>query len=302
MNDKNPVIEFLMPGHVWMHSKKGTPSVVIALTNTHLPEKFLENYPVQVVYVDAGGNITSASVDQFIKYREFHHVEPRIEAGVQSMVESFYGTDGDEEGEDGDSIELSDDDTSVTDEDTPVASDVQSRVYARKERYASCSIEFASSTNEAIPVISAELLELNVVEYQNAPTQDGGLLHCLRFSLNDELTNEDLAVAFGSQLVRYSAFEIQGIPVSWDQFIGVYPHVIAGEVYGVAMFTEFGDVPATKAPAKAVAKTPAKTPAKPAAKTAAKKPVVKADPAVAEVVMTPPVGEGENSITSGPTE
>jgi len=86
MNEQTSVEDFLMPGHVWTHVAKGTEATVLFVTNNHLSEKLLESYPSHVVYLDAKGNLTSATVAQFTKTRGFSHVEPAVESAIESLV------------------------------------------------------------------------------------------------------------------------------------------------------------------------------------------------------------------------
>lgn len=264
MSIEDQISDFLLPGHVWTHTKKGTSATILFVTNTHLDEKFLRTYPQHVVYLDASGNLTSATIEQFTKTRGFTNVDPTVEGAIDTLVSTV------NEEED---LDLSDD----AQGSEPAAAREQEEIQrAIDETPASIDLQLEASTTDALPVVSAELLQGAICGYRSQPNAKGDVLHEVVFALSEELDNEKLYTAFSSPLVRYSAMTVAGIPVSWDKFLGVHPNVLEhGEVQGIAVFLEEAEEeqkPAPNTSTKPATKPAAKTATKAAAKTAAPKP------------------------------
>jgi len=279
MNEQTSVEDFLMPGHVWTHVAKGTEATVLFVTNNHLSEKLLESYPSHVVYLDAKGNLTSATVAQFTKTRGFSHVEPAVESAIESLVATINQDDNITlEAEDSDSAAPTNSTTSSADEVTAEQS---------------VSLELETSTNEAIPVVTSEALNAALISFNSVPVVGVGVMHHLTFKLSENLTNENVCTAFSSDVVRYSAFNVlvngkSQVEVSWDEFHGVYPSIDNHGTYGTAVFLERDAVE------EDLKKAPAKAAAKPAAK-AAPKTAAKAKP-------TPEAGDAPAGEQAGATE
>lgn len=297
-NENTQAVDFLLPGHVWVHRKRKTPAVVISLTNTHLSEKFAEAYPPSVTYVDTNGNFTSATIEQFIKSRDFDHVEPRIESAVEALRRALYGDDEDTElklDDDEDDVVVNENAAETAGADVTEVAVEDPEYVTDSEAPASIELELVTSTDEALPVVHAEILQAHCLTYAARPTIAGDELHELEFRLSEELTHAQIYTAFSSDIVRYSGFSVAGIDVAWDEFLGVYPRVTGRGVAAVAVFAALAEAstvleiaPAVKkaAPAKAPTKSaaPAKKPApvKTAAPTKTAAPVKVAAPAKTE--------------------
>lgn len=276
MSTEDQITDFLMPGHVWVHRTKGTEATVLFLSNEHLGEKYLTTYPQQVIYLDVKGNITTNTIEQFTKNREFSHVEAKVEQAIDNLVAALNDSETlvleDDETAGGANSAEKEDSTETVVGNATVEEIVQSRANP-------LDMVLTVSSTDALPVVSQEALQNNLVSYSAHPQANGDILHEVQFALSEELTNENIYTAFSSDIVRYSALEIKGIPVEWDTFLGVHPKVDAnGAVIGTAVFLDqSGRVVEEPAKAPKTATTRKVAASKPAAKV--EQPKADGDPA-----------------------
>lgn len=238
-------LELLTPGSVWIRGD-GKEARFLFITNQNLSAKSLAKFPSQVVYADEKENILSVGLERFLEVRTFHHVDPGLESRLGNLL-AYSGEASD------DDFSLDEDDVLTIDQgegaqvlDAEGAGDVFSGVEDEEDDPDSdgLAIEFYTSNPEAAPEISLVALQGAVECYQQTPALDKNLLqHTLFIHAREGITRETLYKAFtphsanGSTLL-FKVKTANGLEtVDWDNFLGIYPYSIGGDLMFQVIFT-----------------------------------------------------------------
>ncbi len=249
MSDYQPSIadlELLTAGSVWIRGD-GKEARFLFMTNKNLSSKALAKFPSQVVYADEKDNILSVGLERFLEVRTFHHVDP----GLESRLGNLLAYSGEASGDD--DFSLDDDDVLTIDQgdgaQEVLDADGPGDVFGGAEDEDDpdsdgLEIEFYTSNPEAAPEISLVALQGAVECYQQNPVLDKNLLqHTLFIHAREGITRESLYKAFtphsanGSTLL-FKVKTANGLEnVDWDNFLGIYPYSISGDLMFQVIFT-----------------------------------------------------------------
>lgn len=243
-------LDFLTPRSVFTRAD-GRESRFLFLTNTALPKKVQAEYPPQVVYADENNNILSCDIERFLNKRQFHMVDPELEARLVNLL--AISSSGNE-----DALDLDGDDDALTIEDTDELPPIEAGEAAAN----AVGDDFLSGeTGEAVPLvkfvpssdhsaaIDADYLAQAVSSYQQSPgTAPRSVQHALFIRAEAGITRESLISAFspasiGARSIFTFEVEIEGetVHVNWHEFLGVYPCVFYGSSMYQVLFNTFAD-------------------------------------------------------------
>lgn len=246
MSDSQPSIadlELLTPGSVWIRGD-GKEARFLFMTNQNLSAKALAKFPSQVVYADEKDNILSVGLERFLEVRTFHHVDPGLESRLGNLL-AYSGEASD------DDFSLDEDDVLTIDQGDGAQEvldasevDVFGDGVEDEDEGDGLDIEFYTSNPEAAPEISLVALQGAVECYQQTPALDKNLLqHTLFIHAREGIDRETLYKAFtphsanGSTLL-FKVKTANGMEtVDWDNFLGIYPYSISGDLMFQVIFT-----------------------------------------------------------------
>ena len=240
-------LDFLTPGSIFVR-EDGREARFLFLTNTALPLKVRKQYPQQVVYADENNNILSCDIDRFLKPRQFHMVDPELEARLVNLL-AISNSDS-EDALDLDSDESEDalviEDGDLGGDDEQGASDFNTEGDSEEDT-AGPLVKFIPSS-ELPATIDADYLAQAVSSYQQSPgTALGSIQHALFIRNEKGITRDSLIAAFspskeqdGTHSIFTFEVEIEGqlVHVNWAEFLGVYPCIFYGsQMYQVLFNT-----------------------------------------------------------------
>ena len=186
-------LTMLVSGSVWERESTKTKSTVLHVTNEGLSEKLKTKFPCQVVFMTEEFKVLSQSVDQFLASRSFFSMDSRVEDLVASL--SLKVEDIEPDGFDIDSQTISEDDDPLNQVSDSDDEDGDSVIIIDDEEEA---VESAASSLRLNlgPHLYADVLQKNIVAYEESPFHTGDTLHKLVFSLSPDLTLEIIRSAF----------------------------------------------------------------------------------------------------------
>ena len=231
MENEELDISLLTPGSVWLRTRKGETlsNQVLVLSNLHLSEKMQAKYPPEVVYLDEDGNVTTMPISQFLETRQFHNVNPTLEALVDAMLVGANDDDEEVEGGEGEDDEIELDPEDSDDSIEAVAAEITAQAVilpsdtlvsfsheglspagvGLANQIASCVCQYSQSP------LPASALTAHVIEFDYNKLQQLGLTHKTIESLFDP-ESRDLIPSF----VVHGPNPLQ---VDWSSFLGVFP-------------------------------------------------------------------------------
>jgi len=263
MNEE--ALSLLTPGSVWL-KQDGKQVKVLWITNTTLSAKQQAMAPIQIVYSNEDGNVYSRTVESFLKVHQFWNVDPELENKLENLI---VFNEEDYEGE-GDALDPEDQDDDEEEEGsitlTPISTEQvvaqELKVEETNPLKTKTLADFLSddsdvfgreSEPEVIQFIMTEGLEaaLTSDELQAAlvscsqEPNDGMNMtkHKLTFQLQNRVTLQALKDVFipDDDRAIVEAWTINSgtyqDAVAWDAYIGVFPEIVYGHMYGSVIVT-----------------------------------------------------------------